>query len=97
MVTGNITKFAVNWDITEVVDTWVFGHFYLLINGLVVGDTEDNSVVLKGCQEWIKDFLAKPMNRYEPDLYEMDKKQVYLRIASSVLVNDQQFPVMNFS
>jgi hypothetical protein len=88
VIAGEISKLAVSWDIVEVIDGWIFGHFLLHIDGNTIGDSTDFSVDLNGCLRWIKDFGTSKMDRYEPGLFEMDKETLFTRLASSVLVSE---------
>ena len=90
MLIGDKNIFAINVDVTEIVDDWVFGQFYIYVKGLIIGDETDHSVDLKGCFNWLKDLIEKPRDRYEPHLYEMDKEQVFLRLAAPVLVHENR-------
>ncbi|MES2822756.1 MAG: Imm42 family immunity protein [Pseudomonadota bacterium] len=90
MIIGNKDRLAISWEIIECVDTWIFGRFYLFINGFIVGDPNDNSVDMKGCLNWINNFLEFETNRFEPNLYEMQKEQIFLLLAASVLINEDK-------
>jgi hypothetical protein len=90
MLIGNRERFAVDWEIREINDHWVFGYFIFFINGTVIGDPADFSVDLKGCLGWIKDFLINARDRYEPGLYGMEKDDAYLLLASSVLAREDK-------
>ncbi|WP_266160138.1 Imm42 family immunity protein [Dyella silvatica] len=88
MLVGDKSECAVDIKIENNFDGWVFGTYLLWVRGIPIGDDYDNSVDLKGCWNWMRDFVTYPENRYEPDLYDMDKRQVYLRLATSVLPNE---------
>lgn len=90
MIIGDRTTFAINFEVKECIDDWVFGHFYIYVRGVIIGDDQDYSVDLKGCLNWLKDLVEKPRDRYEPHLYEMDKEQAFLRLAAPVLVNENR-------
>ena len=85
MLTGDKNKFAVQIDVGETVDEWALGSYILWARGTPIGDERDCSVDLRGCRNWMRDFVEKPRKRYERDLYEMDKLQAYVRLASAVL------------
>ncbi|MEV8520178.1 Imm42 family immunity protein [Dyella marensis] len=85
MIVGQRERFAVEIDVAMVIDGWVYGSFIFWIDGMKVGDMSDLSVDLKGCWHWMRDFIENPMDRFEPGLYEMDKRQIYLRLASPIL------------
>lgn len=88
MLVGDKSKCAVDINVENIFDGWVFGTYLLWVRGIPIGDAYDNSVDLKGCWNWMRDFVAHPRDRYERDLYDMDKRQVYLRLATSVLPNE---------
>lgn len=90
MILGNKEELAVGWEVIERVDEWIFGRFYLFINGVVVGNPNDYSVDLKGCLNWINDFLTVERNRFEPNLFDMHRDQIFLLLAASV--TDSQDP-----
>lgn len=77
----------VEFEISERVDDWIFGCFCFVIGGFVIGDPSDRSVDLKGCLRWLEEFLCKPVNRFEPGLFEMPKEQAFLRLGASVLAD----------
>ncbi len=87
---GSKNSFAVQTEVTEKVDDWVFGTFVFWLGNKLVGDLDDSSVDLKGCLNWIKDFLSRPKNRFEPGLYEMDKDQAFIQLCGSVILRDHQ-------
>ena len=85
MLIGDKNKFAVQLTIGDAVDGWVLGSYLFWACGTSIGDRNDCSVDLRGCRNWMWDFVEKPRDRYEPGLYEMDKVQAYVRLASAVL------------
>lgn len=87
---NNSARISLRTEVHEVVDDWVFGSFFAVINGLEVGNRED-SVDLKGCLRWWEDFANNPRDRYEPMLYDEDKESAYLALAASVLVNEEGY------
>ncbi|WP_266160582.1 Imm42 family immunity protein [Dyella silvatica] len=91
MLVGNKNKFAVHIDVKGIHDGWVFGTYIFWVNGASIGDENDDSVDLKGCWNWMRDFVESSMNRYEPGLYEMDKVQAYIYLAASVLPREMSF------
>jgi len=85
MLVGDKSKFAVQITVKEAVDGWILGSYLLWACGTSIGNEGDCSVDLKGCRSWMSDFVETPRDRYEVGLYEMDKLQVYVRLASAVL------------
>lgn len=88
MNAGGANRFSLNFEIKSVVDDWVFGTFFVVINGLCVGNPSDHSVDMKGCLRWWRDFATNPRDRYEPVLYEDKKEKVFSLLAAAVLVNE---------
>ncbi|HPE59547.1 MAG TPA: Imm42 family immunity protein [Thiolinea sp.] len=89
MLIGDKQSFAIEFEILDIVDGWVFGTFIFWVVGLVIGNPEDKSVDLKGCMNWLRDFVATPKNRFERGLYDLDKEQIYIQLCSSVLVGEE--------
>ena len=87
MLFGDKGTCAVEVNIDDVFEGWVFGSYQLWVRGVSIGDEADHSVDLKGCWSWMRDFIERRWDRYEPDLYEMDKRQVFLRLANWVSSN----------
>lgn len=88
MHVGDKQLFALEWEITQIVDNWIFGEFFFWIRGHRIGNSSDNSVHLGGVAEWIANFLEDPQDRFEPELFDLSKLEVYRRLALSVLVQD---------
>lgn len=82
-------KFAIQFEILDVVENWILGTFIFWINGLIVGDPDDKSVDLKGCMNWLQDFINSPRNRFEPELYDMDKEQAFFSLCTTVISGNQ--------
>jgi hypothetical protein len=85
MLIGDKNKFAVQITVEGAIDGWILGSYLLWACGTSIGDKSDYSVDLRGCRNWMRDFIEKHRDRYGPGLYEMDKVQAYVRLASAVL------------
>jgi hypothetical protein len=83
---GNEHSIAVDYELLNVAEDWVFGRFCLFIGGMFVGDRDDVSVDLKGCRNWLVDFCTHARDRFEPGLMQAPKQQIFLQLAASVLV-----------
>jgi Immunity protein 42 len=90
MLVGYKNKFAIQLEVLDVIDGWVFGSFVFWIADTIVGNPEDKTVDLQGCVNWLTDFINNPCNRFEPGLYSMDKEQIFLLLCSSVISTDQR-------
>lgn len=85
MIIGDKNCFAVQVDVEEAVDDWVFGAYLFWVKGVCIGRKDDRTVDLKGCWNWMRDFLGAHKDGFEPGLYEMNKEQIYTCLARSVL------------
>ncbi len=88
MLVGNKQQFAIELEILDVVDDWVFGTFLFWVEGLPIGDDKDKSVDLNGCVNWLRELIVNPKNRFELGLYDLEKSQVYDQLCNSVLIGD---------
>jgi len=84
MIFGNKNVFAIECEISERIDDWVFGHFLFWLCGQSIGDWED-STDIKGCLLWLKDFVNIARNRFEEDLTELNKDAVFELLYHSVM------------
>lgn len=89
MLIGDKQNFAIEMEILDIVDGWIFGTFIFWLANVIVGNPEDKTVDLKGCINWLRDFVENPKNRFEPDLYDMDRNQVFLRLVTSITPGKQ--------
>jgi hypothetical protein len=89
MLIGDKQKFAIEIELLEIVDGWMFGTFLFWLAGEVVGDPKDRQVDLKGCLNWLKDFIHNSRNRFEPGLYEMVLDRAFLLLNGSVIPGNQ--------
>lgn len=88
MFVGSKADVGVEATIRNVASNrWIYGTYLLWVSGDPLGNAEDESVDLRGCCNWMQSLIEQPVDRYEPDLYEMDKVVAYNRLAASVLVH----------
>lgn len=80
IVSGEKSEFAVQVDVSFASNGWVYGSYLLWVRGVAIGDLSDNSVDLKGCYNWMKDFIEKPQNRFEPGLFELSNEMAYANL-----------------
>jgi len=77
MIFGDKKSFAIELELLENNDQWVFGTFVFWLANHVAGDPADTSVDLNGCLNWLENFVHERRDRVEPALYEMDLKKAY--------------------
>src|SRR3954464_6730987 len=85
VIIGNFSECAIQFEIASFPGERIFGSFILWLNHASVGDPTDTSVDLKACRSWLIDFLERPRDRVEPEVYALDKGRVFELLADSVL------------
>ena len=89
MLIGDKKSMAIEIEILEIIEGWIFGTFFFWLSGKIVGDPKDRQVDLQGCTNWLKDFVENPRDRFEPNLYNMEMGQVFLLLNASVISGNQ--------
>lgn len=84
MIVGNRQRFAIEAELKEIVDGWVLGRFRFWLCGESVGNWED-SVDLKGCARWLRDFSSNPRNRFEASLVSASPEEVFQKVYEPVI------------
>lgn len=87
MITGQKEKFAIEAVVDERPEGWALGHFRFWIDGKEVGDWSD-TVDLKGCVQWLLDFVSNPRDRYHPGLATRSAKEVFELVYDPVISED---------
>lgn len=85
MIVGSQRLFAIEYDVVERVDEWVFGTFIFWIDGIPVGRASDESVHLKGCLMWLRHFLVDHDKSVDQPLFEMDIGSLFDTIFRGVI------------
>ncbi len=93
MIEGNPQRFAIECEIDERVDEWVLGHLRFWLCGHALGNWHD-SVDLRGCHRWLRDFESVPRIRFEPGLFALSAKEVFARIYDPVMNRDPRLPAI---
>lgn len=91
MVIGKKNRFAIEIEVTDFVDEWIFGKFVFWMENESIGDINDYSVDIKGCINWLKDFISIPRDRFEQGLYEKDINAAFLLLNHSVIPGEQEY------
>lgn len=81
---GDKYSFAIESQVSRVLDERVYIHFQVWVGGKPIGDYEDE-IMLYSCISYLSDFLKFTGNRYEPDLDKKSKKEVFQIIFDSVV------------
>jgi hypothetical protein len=91
MLVGEIGTFAIEAVGPEKPEDWVLGHFRFWLDGNAVGDWND-TVDLKGCIQWLLDFVANPRNRYEPGLESKSAQEIFELAYDPVIAEGDTVP-----
>jgi hypothetical protein len=86
MLFGDKKKFAIECQISESVDNWIFGNIVFWFCEKSVGNWKD-STDIKGCLSWINRFISEDCDRYEEIFDKLDKEHVFELLYSSVISN----------
>ena len=70
LVAGNKSRFAIEIEIEDKIDRWVYGTFFFWINGNKLGDPED-SADLNSCIRWMASFLESPPDLLNEAYFDM--------------------------
>lgn len=89
MIFGDKKTFAIECEVAERIDDWVFGHILFWLCESPVGDWKD-STDLKGCLNWLNDFTSDSRNRFEPDLIGADKDTVFEWLYDPVMQTNKK-------
>jgi predicted house-cleaning noncanonical NTP pyrophosphatase (MazG superfamily) len=81
---GDKSSFAIECQISRVLNGQTYAHLRLWVGGKPIGDYEDE-IILSSCISYLSDFLKFTGNRYEPDLDEKSKEEVFQLIFDSVV------------
>ncbi|NJL77642.1 MAG: hypothetical protein HC836_35470 [Richelia sp. RM2_1_2] len=81
---GDISIFAIECQVSRLLEERVYANFQIWVGGKSIGDYEDE-IMLYSCMSYLSDFLKFTGNRYEPDLDEKSKEEVFQIIFDSVV------------
>lgn len=85
MVVGDQNSFAIESNVFERVDGWVFGTFLVWIGGCVVGNRCDEGVHLKGCLGWLGDFVVDHEKAVDQPFFDMELEALFDTIFRGVI------------
>lgn len=93
VVAGHNNDFAIAAEVTEIVDGWIFGRFRFVLHGKDCGNWSD-TVDLRGCHGWLKDFSINLLPRFEPGLMTLPAVEIFERLVKPVLMqpNGEEYP-----
>lgn len=88
MIIGNRERFAIEAEIEEEVSGWILGHFRFWLCEKPVGDWSD-SVDLRGCVRWLRDFHTNPRERHEAMLSTRTAEEVFRLVYDPVIAGGE--------
>lgn len=85
MIVGNPNEFAVEFEVLLPIDSrWIYGTFCFWAEGVMVGDKVDDAVDLRGCLNWLRDFVQVKPNRFEPGLFDKAPAQIFNLLSTEI-------------
>ena len=84
MIVGNRERFAIEAEVGDKVDDWVFGRFRFWLCGHAVGNWSD-AADLKGCVAWLRTFANTTRDRFEPAFEGMAAREIFRLAFDSVM------------
>lgn len=86
MLFGSTSTFGIECEITSRQDErWIYGHLRMWANENPIGDYED-SIDLRGCLNWLVDFVRYENVRCEPSLDIKSKEEVFRLLFDSFML-----------
>ncbi len=79
MLVGRHDRFAIEAELEEVIDGWILGRFRFWLCGEPVGNWDDTAD-LRGCVSWLRDFAARPRDRFEPSLAGATPQEIFKNV-----------------
>ena len=92
MIFGKRTCVAFEISIERTIEPWVYGRILLWLGGHSVGNHEDCGADIKGCINWLSDFLVVPRDRCVPDLMLAPKDDVWRKLVDTVFAPVEEDP-----
>ncbi len=92
---GNKSFFAIEYEKTRVIDKYIYINFRFWAGGQEIGDYEDE-IYLHTCLSYLSDFLKLSDQRYEPELEQKNKDDVFQIIYDVMFVEPPEDVDSNF-
>lgn len=83
-------KFAIQYEIEEVVKQFVYGHICYWINGLQVGDY-DSTTIISDVFIFLPTIIKDNGNRENKFFFEMEKEKVHYLLGGQAYVDDEKY------
>lgn len=84
MVSGDKDIFAIACEVTTTIGDWVYGQLLFWVRGVRIGNPDD-AADLKGCRNWLRDFINEPRDRFEPALTGLDAGRVFVLVHAPTM------------
>ena len=79
MIFGDKGTFAIDVEIEDYIDSWVFGRFLFIIAGETIGNTND-STDLRGCRRWLNDLLVRSPEAVDEALLRLSAREFFATV-----------------
>ena len=73
---GEKEKFAIQYEIAEIVDQYVYGYICFWINGMQIGELEYGTII-SDALIFLPQIVKDNGNREHEDFFKMEKEKVY--------------------
>lgn len=80
---GEQKKFAVQYEVSQVYENFIYGKFCYLINNMQIGEYEEG-VTISDLLWGIQDIVKDNGNRVHNELFELDVDQLFYRLNSTL-------------
>lgn len=82
---SNSSTFSVNFQIIQRSGSWVYGHFYFVIDGQICGDPEDYAA-LNIVFGWVESFLESKVTLDNETLSQLTNRELVAKLYDAYMV-----------
>lgn len=89
-VIGKKSKFAIQFEVIDVVDRFVYGHICYWINEIQVGDFE-SATILNDVLVFLPRIVKDNGNRKSDRFFDMNKEEVCYLLGGQAYLDDEKY------
>ena len=90
---GNRKEFAIQYEITNIVDQFVYGHICYWINGMQIGELEYGTII-SDALIFLPQIVKDNGNREHNSFFNMAKEDVYYLLGGQAYLDDEKYEEM---
>lgn len=87
---GNKEKFAIQYEITEVVNQFIYGHICYWIDGIQIGDF-DSSTIISDVLIFLPQIIKDKDKREDESFFRMEKERVCYLLGGQAYLDDEKY------